>query len=49
MVYSKVLPNHSLGVTGGNHNNPVKVVCAMVENQIGHYPHTSQNGYHLLG
>jgi hypothetical protein len=49
MVYFKVLPNHSLGVTEGNHENPVSVVCGTVKIQTGHHLYTSQNHYHLLG
>jgi hypothetical protein len=46
MVYSEVLPSHSLGVTEGNHRNPVRVVCATVKIQTGHHPHRVQNCYH---
>jgi hypothetical protein len=30
-IYFKVLPNYLPGITEGNHENPVRIVCAMVE------------------
>jgi hypothetical protein len=48
MVYFKVLPSHLSGVTEGNHDSSVRIICAVVEIQTGHLPNTSQYHYHLL-